>query len=458
MEEKTEKQELEMNKQELVEEELKQEQKQDVKVKNVFTNKNFVLAFMGAFVSNMGSILYSFAVSFYILFLTNNNAFIQGLYLATGGITFTLVVLFGGVISDRFHKGKIMYLCDYIKGAAIIGTTILLMTVISNNDGKVIALFILAVISNIIGAIFSPAASSLLPHIVPQESFQQAQSYYATMNSFQAILGIVLAGILYSTIPVNVLFLIVGGCYLISGFSEMFIRYNFVKNEEKLTIKVAFHDIRDAFKYLLGLKPILFLLIAILFVNFFFSPVGSNFIPYFVATDIANSDYLFKEFMQPEMWSAIISVAISIGSIVFAIILSTKKQKEHIVKGLRLAFILVSSLFVLITVGYILFANGVYGINAYLIGLVIGCLILGMVLVLINVPTSTKLISMVEKEKLGKVNSLVDVGSQGLIPLAEFLGGLIISTLGVSALLIACTLGFMLITTFICVNRQIGKL
>ena len=201
-----------------------------------------------------------------------------------------------------------------------------------------------------------------------------------------------------------------------------------------------------------------FLLIAILFVNFFFSPVGSNFIPYFVATDIANSDYLFKEFMQPEMWSAIISVAISIGSIVSAIILSTKKQKEHIVKGLRLAFILVSSLFVLITVGYILFANGVYGINAYLIGLVIGCLILGMVLVLINVPTSTKLISMVEKEKLGKVNSLVDVGSQGLFPLAEFLGGLIISTLGVSALLIACTLGFMLITTFICVNRQIGKL
>ena len=427
-------------------------------VKNVFTNKNFVLAFLGAFVSNMGNILYSFAVSFYILALTGNNALIQGLYLATGGITFTLVVLFGGVISDRFHKGKIMSICDYIKGAVIILTTILLMTVITGNTGKVIALFALAVVSNFIAAIFSPASGSLLPHIVPQESYQQAQSYYATMNSFQAILGIVLAGILYSTIPVNVLFLIVGGCYVLSGVSEMFIKYNYVKPEEKLTIRTALNDIGIAFKYLVSLKPILFLLIAILFVNFFFSPIDSNFLPYFIATDVTNSDYLFNNVLSPEMWSSIVAVAISLGSIIFAIILSTKKQKEFIAKGLRISFIAVSLLFVAITVLYVLYANGVYHINVFLISFVTLCFILGMLLVTINVPASTKMISMVDKDKLGKVNSLVDIGSQGLIPLANLLGGLIISSLGTSALLIGCTIGFVLITIFIAVNKQIGQL
>ena len=427
-------------------------------VKNVFTNKNFVLAFMGAFVSNMGNLLYSFAVSFYILFLTNNNALIQGLYLATGGITFTAVVLFGGVISDRFHKGKIMYLCDYAKGIAIILTTILLMIVITGNTGKVIALFVLAVIGNFIGAIFSPAASSLLPHIVPQESFQQAQSYYATMNSFQSILGIVLAGILYSTIPVNVLFLIVGGCYLLSGFSEMFIKYNYVKPEERLTVRTAFNDIGTAFKYVVSLKPILYLIIAILFVNFFFSPVGSNFLPYFIATDVTNSDYMFKDLIAPEMWSSIISVALSLGSIIFAIILSMKKQKEFIAKGLRISFILVCVLFATISTLYVFYEQGFYHINVFLICLVALCFILGMLLVTINVPTSTKLISMVDKDKLGKVTSLTDIGSQGLIPLSNFLGGLIISSLGTSALLIACTIGFMLITVFIVINKQIGQL
>lgn len=431
---------------------------EEVKVRNVFTNKNFVLAFLGAFVSNMGNILYSFAVSFYILFLTNNNAFLQGLYLATGGIVFVIVVLFGGVISDRFHKGKIMYICDYAKGAAIILMTVLLMTIITTNEGKIIALFVLAVIGNIIAAIFSPAASSLLPHIVPEESFQQAQSYYSLMNSVQAILGLVLAGILYSTIPINILFLIVGGCYVLSGFSEMFIRYDYVKPEDNLSVKTAFNDIATAFKYLINLKPVFFLIIAILFVNFFFSPVGSNFLPYFVSTDVASSDYLFKEFMEPEMWSSLISVSLSLGSIVFAIILSNLKPKESIAKGLGLSFIGVSITFAAITVLYVLLDNNIININVFLISLLVIVFIVGMLLVTINVPASTKLISMVDKDKLGKVNSLTDIGSQGLIPLSNFLGGLVISLLGTSALLIACTIGFALTTLFIVLNKEIKKL
>ena len=45
-----------------------------------------------------------------ILKITDNNALIQGLYLAVGGIVFCVVTLFGGVISDRFNKAKIMYI------------------------------------------------------------------------------------------------------------------------------------------------------------------------------------------------------------------------------------------------------------------------------------------------------------------------------------------------------------
>ena len=49
---------------------------------NVFQNRNFRLVFLGALVSELGAILYSFAVSFYILEISSNNAFLQGLYLA----------------------------------------------------------------------------------------------------------------------------------------------------------------------------------------------------------------------------------------------------------------------------------------------------------------------------------------------------------------------------------------
>ena len=94
-------------------EELNNEQQP--KRKNVFTNKNYTLTFLGALVSNVAALFYSFAVSFYILKITDNNALLQGLYLATGGVTFCVVTLFGGVISDRFNKAKIMFICDYLK-------------------------------------------------------------------------------------------------------------------------------------------------------------------------------------------------------------------------------------------------------------------------------------------------------------------------------------------------------
>ena len=49
---------------------------------NVFRSRNYRLVFFGALVSELGALLYSFAVSFYILQISGNNAFLQGLYLA----------------------------------------------------------------------------------------------------------------------------------------------------------------------------------------------------------------------------------------------------------------------------------------------------------------------------------------------------------------------------------------
>ena len=437
---------------------MEEENSVTLKPRNVFTYKNYVLTFLGALVSNLGNILYNFAVSFYILQLTGNNAFIQGMYLATAGITYVVVTLFGGVISDRFHKGKIMYICDYLKGIGLIAFTLLLMFVFKDDNAKVIVLFVIAVLANAIAAIFSPAASSLLPHIVPEESIQQAQSYNSIMTSSLSILGIILAGILYSLVPINVLFLIVGGCYVLSGVSEMFIKYNYQKSEEKLTLKVVFSDIGSGFKYLFNFKPMLYLLICSLLVNFFFSPITSNFVPYFIVTDVATSDYMLSNIISPEMWSSILSVAIALGMIIMGVVFSIRKQKESIIKGLRISFVLIVLVLIAMTVFYILFASGYIGINALLGALIAISFSIGLILITINVPSTTKVLTTVDKDKLGKVSSVVDVGSQGLIPLSNLLAGLIIAGLGSSYLLIICTSGLILVTLFLLINKTMSKL
>ncbi len=432
--------------------------KQVEKTKNVFCYKNFTLTFLGAFVSNLGNTLYLFAVSFYILSLTNNNAFIQGAYLATGGIVYVLVTLFGGVISDRFHKGKIMFMCDYAKGGMLIAFTLLLMLVIQDPSTKVVVLFIIAVLGNIIAAIFSPAASSLLPRIVPEKSYQQAQSYNSLMQSSLGVLGVILAAILYSVLDIHVLFFIVGGCYVLSGVSEMFIKYDYQKNEDKLTVKQVFKDIGDGMKYIGKLKPLLFLMLGILLLNFFVSPLSANFLPYFVATDVASRNYLFSNFLTPEMWSSVIQVAYAIGMIIMALILSNRPQKDRIYKGLSISLIIFAALYVVLTTIYVFFVNNLADINVMLIAFVPIGITMGMVLITINIPITTKMLTIVDKDKLGKVNSVIDVGSQGLIPLSNFLAGLVISGLGASWLCIISTVGLSLMTIFLVINKHVKQL
>ena len=80
--------------------------------RNVFSNRNYRLVFFGALVSDLGAVLYSFAVSFYILEISGNNAFLQGLYLALCGVVFLIATPVGGVLGDRFNKAKIMFVCD----------------------------------------------------------------------------------------------------------------------------------------------------------------------------------------------------------------------------------------------------------------------------------------------------------------------------------------------------------
>ena len=420
------------------------------KRKNVFRNRNYTLTFLGALVSNIASLFYSFAVSFYILKITGNNALIQGLYLATGGVTFCIVTLFGGVVADRFNKAKIMYICDYLKGAIIIGFTLFLMFVIKTTTWQVVALFIVNFLGNAIAGLFTPASNALIPQIVEEDQFQQAQSYFSILSSFQSIVGVVLAGILYTLIPINVLFFIVGGCYLLSAISEMFIKYDssFEKRDEKLNVKIVFNDIKDGFKYLASIKALLAMMICILFINFFFTPIFDNFTPYFIATDITGSNYLFHDKMAPEMWSSFFSVAVGVGSLIMGIIISGLRQAEKCNRTVRWSMLAVSALVILMVAFYALFKNNVVGINFLLIAILVILFLLGGTIVLINIPSAAAMMKIVDKDKLGKVSSVTQIGSQGLTPLAMFLGGVALTYINSIGLLALCA-GGLLITSLV---------
>ena len=428
------------------------------KRENVFSNRNFRLVFLGALVSELGALLYSFAVSFYILEISGNSAFLQGLYLALCGASMLIFTPIGGVMGDRFNKAKIMYLCDYVKGGTILLATAL-MLVFREPDAHIAILFALGILGNAVSGVFNPAAGALFPHIVKEEQLQQANAYFSVKNSLVNILGVILAGILYAALPVLTLFILVGACFVASGVSEMLIRYEHHPAPEQLTLKVAVRDMRDGVAYLKTKKAIMAIIGAVLFINFFFAPVTGNFIPYFIKTDLANApSYLLDRVLTPELWSSVFSVCFGVSSLAGAAILSVRKQEEKCGHKTAVRLCVTAAFVIGLTVCYWLFVGRGVAINGFLIAFCLAALAMGFLISFINIPLSTAMMRVVDKDKLSKVTSITSIGSQGMIPVASMLAGVILQALGSTALLIFCALGFSLTAVLMLINRQVREI
>ena len=428
------------------------------KKENVFSNRNFRLVFLGALVSELGALLYSFAVSFYILEISGNNAFLQGLYLALCGIALLVFTPIGGVLGDRFNKAKIMFVCDYLKGGTILLATALLLLFRAPRTQLAI-LFVLGILGNAVSGVFSPAAGALFPHIVKEDLLQQANAYFSMKNSLEGIFGIILAGILYAALPIYALFFLVGLCFVASGVSEMLIRYEHRPSPDRLTLRLAVRDMADGIRYLKTKRAILALLGSILFINFFFSPITSNFLPVFIKTDLAQApSYLFDKLLTPELWSSVFSVCFGLSSLLGAAILSARPQEEK--SGFKTALRLCATAGVVIalTLCYRLLVDRGASLNGFLVAFSLGFLMMGALISFINIPINTAIMRIVDRDKLSKVGSIINIGSQGMIPIASVLAGLILKTLGSTALLAVCSLGFTVTALLMLFNRRIREL
>ncbi|MFA6611384.1 MAG: MFS transporter [Bacilli bacterium] len=435
-------------------------EEQAIQSQNVLRNKNYLLLFIGTLVSNIGATFYSFAISLYILSVTNNNAAIQGFYLGLCGIIFLIFTPLGGVIADRKNKAKIVYGTDYIRGFLIIASAVLIyfLTKTDNSNAVLIVIFIMGIVLNFISAIFNPASGSLVRFLVKEDQFLQANAYFNSLHSFQGIVGMILAGVMYSLFKENIhiLFVIIGVCYILSGVSEMFIHYQYTKGENQLTIKSALADFVGGLKYLRTKKAILSLIAGVLFLNFFLTPYFNS-LSYFANVYLPGKEYLFSSFITPEMWVSVLGATVSVGSLIMGIIIGNRKKPMKYGKMVRDNLMLFCLIYMIMVSVFYLFAE-TDQLKIYLIIIMICSFIIGLVIVNINVPIGTVIYRDIEKEQLAKVNSLISIGSMGLTPIAASLGGIIINNVGLGILYVICGVGFLITTIFISLNKKTMQL
>jgi MFS family permease len=156
----------------------------------VLRRRDFRLLFLGQGVSVLGDRMVAVALAFAVIEL-GGSASEVGLVLAAGWLPLVATVLAGGVIADRTSRRRVMLAADVARMASQ-GT---MAALVITGAGEI---WMLAALAGVTGAgtgFFSPAATGLLPEVVPADELQPANALRATAVSTSEIAGPALAGV-----------------------------------------------------------------------------------------------------------------------------------------------------------------------------------------------------------------------------------------------------------------------
>ena len=219
-------------------------------------------------VNKIGNMLYDYENSVWLASMGTIGQTVLGMYQISELVTSILVNPFGGVISDRFSRRRILMVTDLVCGILCLAISFI------RNDSWMIGALIGANIVQAIAFAFSrPANKAIITELVEKDELVLYNSRLELVLQVVSVSSPVLSFLVLQfaslriTLVLDALsfFLAFGLVVLLPKKEEK------TMGEKKLTFRVIFSDIKEGVHYIVKQKEIFFLLVMASSVNFFFA-------------------------------------------------------------------------------------------------------------------------------------------------------------------------------------------
>ncbi len=154
---------------------------------------------------------------------TTESGTIVGIVMFAGGITGLLMPL-GGVLADRLPRVKSLVILDALSGICVLVLAALFFTLPDHYSVLIPAVLTINFLRGICTALFHPVTNALLPDLVDEARLLRANAMLQTTLRITTLIGQSVSGLLFRLLGAPLLLLIDGVSFLISAFTEMFIR------------------------------------------------------------------------------------------------------------------------------------------------------------------------------------------------------------------------------------------
>jgi MFS family permease len=159
-------------------------------------HRGFVLYLLGRLCANFAVNIVSVAVGWQVYDLTQNPLDL-GIIGLVQFLPALVLVLITGAVADRFNRRLVMALCMVGEAACILGLLVFTIT----GSSQVLIVFSILLAFGIVRAFIGPAASSLVPNLVPAEDLGNAIAWNSSTWQIATICGPVVGGLLYGVAP-----------------------------------------------------------------------------------------------------------------------------------------------------------------------------------------------------------------------------------------------------------------
>ena len=219
-------------------------------------------------VNKIGNMLYDYGNSVWLASMGTIGQTVLGMYQISELVTSILVNPFGGVVSDRFSRRKILMATDLVCGILCLAISFI------RNDSWMIGALIGANIVQAIAFAFSrPANKAIITEVVEKD---EIVTYNARLELVLQVVGVsspVLSFLVLQFASLRITLVLDALSFFLAFVLVALLPKKEEKTlgEKKLTFKVICADIKEGVHYIVKQREIFFLLVMASSVNFFFA-------------------------------------------------------------------------------------------------------------------------------------------------------------------------------------------
>ncbi len=158
-------------------------------------NRNFAWYFASRLVNTFGNMMASIALAFAVLDITDSPTAL-GQVLAAHTIPMVALLLYGGVIADRFPRTLVLQFSNIASALSQGAIAVLVLA----GHAEIWMLVVLSIVHGAVSGMGFPAMASVLPQLVPRADLQPANALVSLTRNGMMVLGPTIGALLVVTV------------------------------------------------------------------------------------------------------------------------------------------------------------------------------------------------------------------------------------------------------------------